>query len=295
MQKVFATPTPVSLTIEIGAGSVSVQATRTTETVVRVDGPRADDVVVEQRGDEIVVLGRDADRGWGFLGGRAPLDVVVSAPAGSNLLAQTASARLTTDGRIGAARIRSASGEIRVEEIGRDGIVESGSGTIEVRTAVGDLRLKAGSGDIAIGRAGSGLEAVLGSGSIEVESVGGRVSLRSGSGDIRVREAASDLEAMTASGDIAIEQVRGGAIKATTASGDVRVGVGAEIPVWTDIRTISGEIRSDLRGAGQPQPGQGHVEIHVSTVSGDVTLREVALREVAAVTAAPDPGAVTIQ
>lgn len=289
MQKVFATPGPISLTIEIGAGSVSVQATPTTETIVRVDGPRADDVVIEQRGDEIVVLGRDADRGWSFLGGRGPLDVAVTAPIGSSLLAQTASARLTADGRLGAARVRSASGEIWVEEIAGDGVVESGSGTIEVRVAAGDLRLKAGSGDITIGRAGSGLEANLGSGSIDVDFVGGRGSMRSGSGDIRVGESASDLDATTASGDVAIEQVRRGAIKATTASGDVRVGVGAGIPVWTDIRTISGEIRSDLRGAGQPEPGQDHVEIHVTTSSGDVTLRELQFAP------AVDPTAVTIQ
>ncbi len=291
MQKVFATPEPVSLTIEIGAGSVSIQATATAETIVRVDGPRADDVVVEQRGEEIVVLGREADRGWGFLGGRGPLDVVVTAPAGSNLVAQIASARLTADGRLGTARVRSGSGEIWIEEIAGDGAIESGSGTLEVRAAAGDLRLKAGSGDIAIGHAGSGLEANLGSGSIEVGFVGGRATLRSGSGDMRVGEAASDIEATTASGDVTIELVRRGAINATTASGDVRVGVGAGIPVWTDIRTISGEIRSDLRGAGQPQAGQDHIEIRVTTSSGDVTLRE----EPVAAPAAADPAAVTIQ
>jgi DUF4097 and DUF4098 domain-containing protein YvlB len=277
MQKVFDTPKPVVLTIEIGAGSVRVQAAAGAETVVRVDGPRADEVTVEQRGDEIVVLARDADRGWSFLIGRAPIDVAVTAPAGSSLQAQTGSARVTVDGELGNARVRTGSGDLRVGELTGHGGLEAGSGVIEVGTVAGDLRLKAGSGDVTVARARGRLEANLGSGSIEVGFAGGVASLRSGSGDVRVRRAGSDIDAATGSGDVAIEDVRRGRIRATTASGDVRVGVAAGIPVWTDIRTISGEIRSELRGAGQPKAGQDHVEIHVTTVSGDVALRELSV------------------
>jgi hypothetical protein len=287
MERIFATPGPVMLTIEIGAGSVSVQATAAAETVVRVEGPRADDVVVEQRGDEIVVLGRDADRGWGAGGGRAPLDVIVTAPIGSNVAAQTGSARVATDGPIGAARIRTGSGDIWVNEVTGESVLDAGSGMVEVGAAAGNLRLKVGSGDVAIGRAAAALEANLGSGSFEVAFVGGLAVLRSGSGDIRVGEAAAALEAATGSGDVSVEQTRRGTIKATTASGDVRIGVPAGVPVWTDIRTLTGEIRSDLRGAGQPAPGQDHLEIRITTSSGDVLLRELV--------AAADAGAVTIQ
>ena len=116
MQKVFDTPKPVVLTIEIGAGSLRVHAAATAETVVRVDGPRADEVTVEQRGDEIVVLARDADRGWSFLLGRAPMDVTVTAPAGSSVQAQTGSARVTADGELGNTRIRTGSGDLRLGE-----------------------------------------------------------------------------------------------------------------------------------------------------------------------------------
>ena len=47
------------------------------------------------------------------------------------------------------------------------------------------------------------------------------------------------------------------------------------IPVWTDISTLSGSIRSNLRGAGEPAEGADHVEVRAKTVSGDIVLTEV--------------------
>ena len=65
-----------------------------------------------------------------------------------------------------------------------------------------------------------------------------------------------------------------GRITAKGASGDIAIGVVAGVPVWTDITTVSGQIRSDLQGAGQPEEGQDHVEVRAKTVSGDIVLTE---------------------
>ena len=59
-------------------------------------------------------------------------------------------------------------------------------------------------------------------------------------------------------------------------AGDVHVGVRAGVPVWTDISTVSGEIRSSLTGAGEPEPGAEHLELRAKTVSGDVTILRAA-------------------
>jgi len=53
------------------------------------------------------------------------------------------------------------------------------------------------------------------------------------------------------------------------------IGIPAGVPVWTDVTTVSGSIHSDLRGAGQPEPGADYVELRAKTVSGDIDLREV--------------------
>ena len=45
--------------------------------------------------------------------------------------------------------------------------------------------------------------------------------------------------------------------------------------MWTDLNTVSGAVRSDLEGAGQPEPGADYVELRARTVSGDIHLTEV--------------------
>ena len=45
--------------------------------------------------------------------------------------------------------------------------------------------------------------------------------------------------------------------------------------MWTDINTLSGHIRSDLEGAGKPEPGADHIEVRAKTVSGDITLSQL--------------------
>ena len=42
--------------------------------------------------------------------------------------------------------------------------------------------------------------------------------------------------------------------------------------MWTDISTVSGAIRSNLEGAGEPAEGADHVELRAKTVSGDIVL-----------------------
>ena len=61
---------------------------------------------------------------------------------------------------------------------------------------------------------------------------------------------------------------------AKTASGDVRVGVVPGTPVWTDIRTASGRLASDLPATGEPGPDQPYLEVRATTASGDVTLHQ---------------------
>ena len=79
----------------------------------------------------------------------------------------------------------------------------------------------------------------------------------------------------TGSGDFVVDQAPSGKFTAKAASGDVRLGVPHGVPVWTDVTTVSGRIRSSLQGAGQPAQGQDHVEVRATTVSGDIELVEV--------------------
>jgi DUF4097 and DUF4098 domain-containing protein YvlB len=69
--------------------------------------------------------------------------------------------------------------------------------------------------------------------------------------------------------------MRRGQLTAKNVSGDIRVGVPAGVPVWTDITSLTGSVRSNLEGVGEPEEGQDFIELRARTVSGDVHLEQL--------------------
>jgi DUF4097 and DUF4098 domain-containing protein YvlB len=268
----FETPHPVALHVEIGKGSVQVVATETRESLVEVTGRDADDVHVEQSGDRISVLARQRP---GFLGGDSRLDVRVTVPTDSDLAVRTGSADVTVDGTVASCQVRSGSGSVRMDTLAGPGTIETGSGDIAVEEVLGELRVKSGSGDVNIGHTASAVAISTGSGDVEIGATEGPTVVKTGSGDLKVADAQTDVSLSTGSGDLVIGAAQRGRVTAKGASGDVRVGIPAGIPVWTDVTTVSGQIRSSLSGAGEPAEGADHVELRAKTVSGDILLTEV--------------------
>jgi DUF4097 and DUF4098 domain-containing protein YvlB len=269
----FETHRPVSLFVEIGRGSVKVVATDTTESSVEVSGRDAESVRVEQAGDQISVMA--PKQRSGFLAGDSRLDVTVTVPTDSDLAVRTGSAGITVDGVVATSQLRSGSGDVRVDTLGGPAVIETGSGDIRVDEARSELRIKSGSGDINVGHAGSSVAVSTGSGDVEIGTSSGPTAVKTGSGNLEVAEARADVSLTTGSGDLVVRKAHRGRFTAKGASGDVRLGIPAGVPVWTDISTVSGAIRSNLHGAGQPEEGADHIEVRAKTVSGDVVLTEV--------------------
>jgi DUF4097 and DUF4098 domain-containing protein YvlB len=267
----FETHSPVNLVVEISKGNVRVRCTDTSESTVVVEGKHAEDVVVEQHGDSITVT----EPGRGRIFGDNALHVDVVVPEQSNPAIRTGSADIQLEGRAGHAQLRSGSGGCTVDAVEGNLLVETGSGEIRVDGVRGSLKVKSGSGDVEVGEAGGTSSISTGSGDVAVETVRGTTIVKTGSGDLSVGAAHDDTSFSTGSGDVSIELVDRGRITVKGASGDVSVGVKAGVPVWTDVTTVSGTIRSNLQGAGQPQEGQDHIEVRAKTVSGDIALSEV--------------------
>jgi DUF4097 and DUF4098 domain-containing protein YvlB len=269
----FETPQPVHLTAEIGKGALRIDAVETASTRVRVEGPDADHVEVEQDGDRIRVIG--PRQRAGFFGSEHGLDVTVTLPAGSDLHVRTGSAAITVTGSVAGGRLRSGSGDVEVDTATGPLAVETGSGDVRIEEAGAELTVKSGSGDLLVVEAGAAVSVSTGSGNVQVWTARGAVAAKTGSGDVVVREADADVSLTTGSGDLTVRTVRRGRVTVKGASGDVALGIPAGTPVWTDISTVSGDIRSGLRPAGKPEDGASHVEVRARTVSGDVVLAEV--------------------
>lgn len=269
----FETHRPVSLYVEIGKGTVQVVATDTTESYVEITGRDADQVQVDHSGDQLSVVAPKMRTG--FLSGDSRLDVRVTVPTDSDLVVKTGSADISVEGTVGTAKLRSGSGDVRVDTFGGPAVVETGSGDISVEEAGGELRIKSGSGDVNVGHAESAVVVSTGSGDVEIGTTSGPAVVKTGSGDLKVVEAQTDVSLTTGSGDLVIGTANRGRLTAKGASSDIRVGIPAGIPVWTDVSTVSGEIHSNLTGAGEPRDGADHVEVRAKTVSGDIVLTEV--------------------
>ena len=266
----FETPRPVELHVEIGRGSVQVDATDTTESHVEVTGRDADRVLVEQHDDRLSVVGPRA-RG-GFLGGESRLDVRIVVPRDSSLAIRTGSADIDVDGVVATAQLRSGSGGIRLGTLTGPGLVETGSGDVHVERVGAELRVKSGSGDVTVDHTEAALSISTGSGDVAIGTAAGPSVVKTGSGDLSVAESLTDVTLTTGSGDLVVSAARNGRVSARGASGDVRVGVPAGLPVWTDVSTVSGSLRSEIESAGEARAGEDHLEVRARTVSGDVLL-----------------------
>ena len=273
MQRTFSTPDAISLFVAIGSGNVVLDAAAVVETEVQITGDGADDVTVEQRGDEVHITA--PPRIGGLFSGRSGLDVHVSLPTGSRVVTKLGSADLTAVGELGTVALKTGSGSVRLESVAGDAEVHTGSGDVTLGTVERDLRVTSGSGDIQLGDLGGAASVTTGSGSIRLGAVAAEVLAKTGSGDLRVREASGDAALRTGSGGIFVEKASRGQLVARTGSGDVRVGIPAGVPVWTDIQSGSGQVHNGLRGVGEPAEGQDYLELRAKTGSGSVYLEEL--------------------
>jgi DUF4097 and DUF4098 domain-containing protein YvlB len=274
MNRSFETPEPIDLYVEINKGRVDVRASATGTTAVEIKGQDADDVTVTFEDNQLRIVGPKEGGGW-FSGKDHHLDVRVDLPTESDVAVRTGSADIQIDGQVHEADLKTGSGDVTCDTFSGAVRVNTGSGDVEVSEALAELQIKSGSGDISVGTCVGNLNVSTGSGDVEVGTTNGKAVVKTGSGDLKVGITNDDISLSTGSGDLEIGTARRGRLSLKGASSDVRIGVPAGTPVWTDITTVTGSVRSNIESVGAPQEGQDHIELQARTVSGDILLTEV--------------------
>jgi len=273
MNRQFETRQPIDLVIEIGKGRVRISAADTVETTLDVEGTEADEVAVTFEGNTLRVIG--PKQSGGFFGKESSLDVRVTLPTDSNLAVKTGSADIEVEGQVGASRIKTGSGEVTCDTFSGPVSIDTGSGDVEIAEGHAEVNVKSGSGDVSVGSCVRELNISTGSGDVEVGTTNARTVVKTGSGDLNVATANADVSLSTGSGDLSIGRARRGKVSAKGASSDVHIGIPVGTPVWADLNTVTGSVRSDLDSVGAPQDGQDHIELQARTVSGDIVLTQV--------------------
>ncbi len=203
---------------------------------------------------------------------------VVTVPVGARVTANTWSGSIEISGVRGAIEAHAQSGDVTIRDAGDRLDVEALSGDVSVTGVAGDAAINTVSGDIGLAGARS---------SVEIETVSGDVSLR----DIVSRQ----VRAHTTSGDVGFtgQIASGGRYEFNTHSGEVRLGLPADVGAELSVSTFSGGIESDFpitlkageHGIGAAQAkrlsftlGQGSARIIAETFSGDITLKSTGRR-----------------
>jgi Putative adhesin len=221
---------------------------------VQTDMPDLADLVrVEHRSGEkpTVIVDTDPARdGW-----RSAFSITVTAPTGSNVRLQAQSSDVTVTGSAQLVDIRTASGDIQLDE------------------ARGRTLLQTASGDVSVAKAGAEVDVRTASGDVEVGPVAGDALVHTTSGDIRLGAVAGNISARSVSGDVRVSDAVSGQAEVNAVSGDVQIGVHAGTLASINLSTVSGTTDTDFEVTGEVPEGDAPVlEITVKTTSGDIRL-----------------------
>ena len=253
----FSTPGPVRLNLEMPSGEIDLETAQTDETQVELEALSSDDAVRDlvdnarieliRRGDghEVVVEAKGR-RGisisigsTGISLGGPQLRLRITCPHGAALDVRTKSADLRARGEYGEVEVKSASGDVQVEQ-------------------AQETRIKSASGDIRLDHVKADLE------------------VQTASGDVHVGEAGASVSANTVSGDQQFEAVQEGRVDVKAISGDVRIGIRRGSRFYVDANTVSGDTSSEFElgeaPAQEDDPDAPLLEVFAKTVSGDVRI-----------------------
>jgi hypothetical protein len=217
MQK-FATPSPVSVVLDIPGGSVRLIAADRADTVVEVlpadaskrrDVKAAQQIEVGYRDGVVTIASPQANR---VLGSSGSLRVTIELPAGSRVEGKAGAAELHTVGRLGDIAFEGAYRTVVLEEAA-SATLQVHAGDVSIARLAGPARIRNGKGDITI-----------------AEAHAGTVELRTDMGNLSIaaaRGASATLDAGTSYGriDNTLRNSDGAGagltIKATTSHGNI--------------------------------------------------------------------------
>ncbi|MFI6451958.1 DUF4097 family beta strand repeat-containing protein [Streptosporangium amethystogenes] len=278
---VFATPEPISATIELSVGDVRIIASDRTDTVVEVrpsdesdesDVDAAQKTRVEYANGTLTIRGPKA-RMLDFSKKTRSVDVLIELPTGSHVHADLSAADLRGAGTLGECRLKTSVGHFRLDRTGPLRLDTSG-GDITVETVAGNADVSTGTGRVHLGEIGGTAVIKNSNGVTDIGTVTGELRVRSANGDIFVDRADAMVDAKTSNGTIRIGQVTRGTVTLHTSTGHLEIGVATGTAAWLDLNTSHGRVESTLEGLSQaPEQSEQSVEVRARTSFGDITVR----------------------
>ncbi|MFD9237648.1 DUF4097 domain-containing protein [[Kitasatospora] papulosa] len=275
----FDTPEPISATAHMEAGSLQFTASdsRTTVVEVRPRDPRKDlDVRTAEQTEVTCANGaltvRAPKSSLFGLGRTGVVDVTVELPTGSRVDATGAWIQVLGEGRLGEVRVKTSSGDVRLDTTGPLRLTAS-HGSITVDRVEGRAEITTSSGSMRVGLLDGPAVLKNSHGSTTVGSATGELRVSGANGDIEIRRAEDSVTATTAHGTLRVDSVCRGTVQLETNHGAIDIGVREGTAAWLDASSGRGQVRNALTSSDTPGETEDTVRIRARTRWGNIDVR----------------------
>ncbi|NYV78511.1 DUF4097 family beta strand repeat-containing protein [Streptomyces sp. UH6] len=274
----FDTPSPISVTATVEAGSIQFTASDRSDTVVEVrprdperdlDTRAADQTEVRYANGALTVRTPKSGR---LLGRTGVVDVTVELPTGSHLDVTGSWTQVLGEGRLGKVSAKTSAGDARFDTTGPLKLTAS-HGSITVDRVEGSAEITTSSGSLRVGVLDGPAVLKNSHGSTTVEAATGELRVRGANGDIDIRRVEDSVTAITAHGTLRVGEVARGTAQLETSFGAIEVGVREGTAAWLDVSSTSGQVRNNLTASDAPEQAEDTVKVRARTRHGNIDIR----------------------
>ena len=278
----FDTPEAISVTARVEAGSIQFTAGDRQDTVVgvRPRDPKKDQDVRAAEQTEVTyaggVLSVRTPKQRYLIGRTGTVDVTVELPTGSRVDMTGAWAQVLGEGRLGEVRVKTSSGDVRLDSTGPLNLTAS-HGSITVDRVEGAAEITTSSGSLRVGLVDGSAVLKNSHGTTTVGSVTGELRVSGSNGDIDIARAEDSVTARTAHGTLRVGDVARGNVQLETSYGAIEVGIREGTAAWLDVSSGAGQVRNTLTASQNPERTMDTVEVRARTRYGNIDIRRAKL------------------
>ncbi|WP_073952130.1 DUF4097 family beta strand repeat-containing protein [Streptomyces kebangsaanensis] len=272
----FDTPEAISATAHVEAGSIQLIAGDRLDTVVEVrprdpekelDVRTADQTEVTYASGVLTVRTPKPN----LFGRTGTVDVTVDLPTGSRVDMTGAWAQVLGEGRLGEVRVKTSSGDVRLDTTGPLRLTAS-HGSITVGRVEGTAEVTTSSGSLRVGLVDGPAVLKNSHGTTTVGAATGELRVSGANGDIDIARAEDSVTATTAHGTLRVGEVARGTVRLETSYGAIEVGVREGTAAWLDVSSGSGQVRNTLTASETPEETEDTVEVRARTRHGNIDI-----------------------
>ncbi|MDG9705873.1 DUF4097 family beta strand repeat-containing protein [Streptomyces sp. DH37] len=274
----FDTPEPISATAHVEAGSIRFTAGDRPDTLVEVrprDPEREQDLRAAEQTEVVCaggVLTVRTPRQRSLLGRTGTVDVTVELPTGSRVEVSGAWTQVLGEGRLGEVRVKTSSGDVRLDATGPLHLTAS-HGSITVDRVEGPAEIATSSGSLRVGTVEGPAVLRNSHGTTTVGTAAGELRVSGANGDIDIARAEGPVAATTAHGTLRVAEVARGTVRLETSYGAIEVGIREGTAAWLDVSSRHGQVRNTLTASETPQKSEETVEVRARTRYGNIDVR----------------------